>query len=137
MWSCYNVLIQQWDVTLRLLGVAPPSCRWVFHSRLVLDVMETYWWDFVATYAWEVFTMSFMASWRRTIEMSCWRSTETLLGASFQTYLGRHWHAKGDVSMRLPQHIFNRYSLCCTPTWLFYLYVYVYENSAQNRVIKT
>ena len=135
-WYCCNILVKQWGVPLRLLGVAPQWCRWVFHLKLALDVMETFSWDFVGTCEGEVATMSFMASWRRTIEMFCRRSSETLLGVSFQTYPGRHWYAKGDISMRLPRHIFNRYSLCCNPICLFYLYVYVYKNSAQNRVIK-
>ena len=120
--------MKQWGVPLRLLGVAPQWCRWVFHLKLALDVMETFSWDFVGTCEGEVATMSFMASWRRTIEMFCRRSSETLLGVSFQTYPGRHWYAKGDISMRLPRHIFNRYSLCCNPICLFYLYVYVKQS---------
>ena len=46
-----------WIRTLRRLGGVPLRCRLVFHSRLIWDVVGTYWWDVVITCPWDLVTL--------------------------------------------------------------------------------
>ena len=97
------------DVLMGRGGYVPLRRHWVFHLRLVWDVVETYWWDVVITSPWDVIAtyqedvvktslgVSFETSWRRTTETSWRRSTEMSLGVSFDTYLRRPWDVQRDV----------------------------------------
>ena len=119
----------------------------MFHLRFFWNAMETYWWDFVATYFWEVFT-TFIYD---IVETYHW----DVLVAFQENFIGCFiWDVPevlmGHKERRLPVfagrvilfvvynlvyflHSDNRYSLCCSPTWLFYLYVYVYGNYARTK----
>ena len=80
------------DVPLRPLVEVTLRCYWVFHLRLVWDVVET------LLRPLETFSRrSNKALWRRTTETSWQRSTELLLGVSFETYLWRCWDVPRDV----------------------------------------
>ena len=65
------------------------SVIWVFRLGLTGDVVET----------------SNGMSWIRTTETSRRRSSETSLGVSFKTYLGRHWDVQRDVVTTSPRRI--------------------------------
>ena len=56
------------DVLMGRRGYVPLRHLWVFHLRLIWDVVETYWWDVVITSPWDVVTTSNKMSWRHTSE---------------------------------------------------------------------
>ena len=56
MRRCRDILKARSYVPLRRLGDVPPRRRWVFHLRLIWDVVKTYWWDVVITSPWDVVT---------------------------------------------------------------------------------
>ena len=95
---CRDILMERRGyVPLKRLGDVPLKHRWVFHLRLVWDVVEAYRWDVVVTSLETSSRRSNKMLWRCTTERSWWRSTETSLGVSFKTYLQRRWDLLRDV----------------------------------------
>ena len=93
------------DVLMGHGRYVPLRRHWVFHLRLIWDVVETYWWDVVITSHETSSRHTKKTSWRCTTE-TCWRcSTETSLGVSFETYLRRPWDVQRDVVTTSPQHL--------------------------------
>ena len=94
------------DILMGRGGYVPLRCRWVFHLRLIWDVMETHWWDVVIRPLETLSRHSNKTLWRRTTETSWRRSTETSLGVSFETYLRRRWDVQRDVVTTSPRRRF-------------------------------
>ena len=92
-------------VLMRRLGTVRLRRRWVFHLRLVWGVVETYWGDVVLRPHETSSQHTNKTLKRPTTEMSWQRSTETLLGVSFETYRRRRWDVQRDVVTTSPRRL--------------------------------
>ena len=101
-----------------LLGVSIGTYR-----RRRRDVVDTYHWDVVACFTWDLFETSWRCTdgtsllcplktssqdpsktlWRRTTDTTCWRFTEASVGVSFEAYLRRRWDVQRDVAKTSPR----------------------------------
>ena len=130
------------NVTLRRDGDVPQRCYWVFYLGVTDDVVETYQWDLVGCFIWDLFDTSsgrtdgtsllrpLKTSSRRFNKMSCKlttetssrRSTETSLGVSFETYLRHHWDVQRDVVKASLRRLVARWDFTSLPTCFFEIY---------------
>ena len=86
------------DVPLRRLSDVPPWRRWVFHLRLVWDVVETYQWHVDVTYPWDVVT-TFLNGVLGTYH---WDALATF-----------HWDVVGCFTWDVPARSLGRTKRCC------------------------
>ena len=110
---------RRWDVLmgwsgyvpLRCLGDIPQRRQWVFHLRLVWDVVETYWWDVVVTSPWDVI-MTYQKDVVKTyhwdvLVMFYWHVVGCFIWDVPATSLGRTERRRYDVTT----------TLCCRVCW--------------------
>ena len=114
--------------------------HWVLHLGLTWDVVNKYHFDGVGYFIWDLFETSWRrtdgmslllrleASWkhfnttlqRRTTDTSWWRSNETSLIVSFETYLQRCWNVQRNVAMMSSQRLFAGWGLTLS-YWLHFI----------------
>ena len=90
-------------VPLRRLGGATMRRSWMFHLRLVWDVVKTYRWESLLRPLETSPRRSSKMSWTRITETSWRRSIEKSLSVSFETYLRRRWDLQRDVVTMSPR----------------------------------
>ena len=83
------------DVLMGHGRYVPLRRHWVFHLRLVWDVVETYWWNVVITSPWDAITTPIRS--RENVPLRrCWvfhlRRTCDVTGMYIETSLRRHDH---------------------------------------------
>ena len=92
-------------VPLRRLSDVALRRHWVFHLRLVWDVVETYWWDIVITSQWDVIT-TYQQDVVKTYHWDVLAAFHwDVVGVSFETYLRRYWDVQRDVATTSPRRL--------------------------------